>query len=422
MGWLDFLQRKELQQPSGRWHTVHDPYPGAWQQDVSEPELSSVLAFSAVYACLRLISADVSKMRAMLVRQDDGIWVEHESSPFAAVLRKPNRHQTRLKFLQNWILAKLIHGNAYILKVRDDRGVVRALHVLDSTRVEPLIADTGEAFYRLKRDSLNGSGEGETLPASEIIHDPHITLEHPLIGVSPIAACGLASAQGLAIQRQSTAFFNNAAHPGGILTAPGAISQATAERLKDQFQARYGGQNAGHIAVAGDGLKFQALALPAADAQLIEQLGWTAEDVARAFGVPRHKLGLGELPPRISIAELNQAYYADTLQSLVTQIEVLLTQGLELPTRYEVRLDVDRLLRMDQSARFDAHARAVRAGWKSPNEIRALENLRPVRGGDLPMLQEQMHSLEALADRDERAQLRRIAERDLVEAGVIGPN
>jgi HK97 family phage portal protein len=225
-------------------------------------------------------------------------------------------------------------------------------------------------------------------------------MDHPLVGLSPLSACALSATQGKNIQTNSEAFFGNQARPSGILTAPGAISKDTAERIKEQWQTNYGGENSGKVAVMGDGLKFEGMTMSAVDAQLIDQLKWTAEDVARAFGVPAYKIGVGAFPPYNSLAALNQAYYDDTLQELIECLELSLKEGLDMPDRYEVQADVDTLLRMDKSSRYESYEKAIGAGWKAPNEVRRLENLPDVEGGDAPYLQQQNFSLAALAQRD----------------------
>ena len=101
------LTRKTLSPPdSGRWVSIDDPFTGAWQQD-SSIELNSVLTFSAVYACVRLITTDVGKMRLKLMERTGNIWMETESPSFSPVLRKPNEIQTRIKFIQQWLTSKL---------------------------------------------------------------------------------------------------------------------------------------------------------------------------------------------------------------------------------------------------------------------------------------------------------------------------
>jgi hypothetical protein len=65
-----------------------------------------------------------------------------------------------------------------------------------------------------------------------------------------------------------------------------------------------------------------------------------------------------------------------------------------------VQADVDTLLRMDKGSRYESYEKAIGAGWKSPNEVRRLENMPDVEGGDAPYLQQQNYSLAALAARD----------------------
>ena len=114
-----------------------------------------------------------------------------------------------------------------------------------------------------------------------------ICLFHPLIGVSPMFASGLAARQGLNIQGGSATFFANGSQPGGVLTAPGAISDDTATRLANFWNTNFTGANAGRIAVVGDGMKYETMTMSAADAQLIEQLKWTADVVCSTLPRPR---------------------------------------------------------------------------------------------------------------------------------------
>lgn len=398
---FEISRTKALSPPAaGRWTTIDDPYTGAWQQDETI-ELSSVLTFSAVFACLRLITSDIGKMGLRLMRLGDGgIWSETDSSAFSPVLRKPNNLQTRIKFVEYWVTSKLLHGNAYILKGRDNRGVVTSLKVLDPNRVQTLVSDSGEAWYRLQHDRVTIGNRSITLPATEIIHDVHVTPEHPLVGVSPIAACGLAAMEGLNIQNNSKKFFGNMARPSGMLTAPGTINDATASRLKTEFQTNYSGDNIGKIAVAGDGLEFKTFSMTAVDSQLVEQLGMTAQDVCRAFGVPPYKIGVGEIPAHNNINALDQQYYSQTLQELIECIELLLDEGLELPRGLRTEFDLEDLLRMDAESFTKVLTERVKGGLVSPNEGRAKIGYGPVPGGAYPYLQQQNYSLEALAKRD----------------------
>jgi HK97 family phage portal protein len=389
------------------WFRLFESFAGAWQTN-TVVDRNLVLSYHAVYACITLIASDISKLRVKLVEQDkDGIWSETESPSFSPVIRKPNSIQTRIQFWEAWIISKLIRGNTYVLKVRDERRVVVALHVLDPTRVVPMISDDGEVFYQLSQDNVAGIERDVMVPATEIIHDRMNCLFHPLVGVSPIFAAGVAATEGLNIQNNSAQFFGNRAQPGGVLTAPGAISAETAERLKTHWDANYSGTKAGKIAVLGDGLEFKPMVMTSRDAQLIEQLKWTAEVVCSAFHVPPYKIGVGTMPSYNNIQALNVEYYSQCLQALIEAAELCLDEGLGIGAGvkvggkvYGIEFDIDGLLRMDSVSQLEALEKAKSV--LTLDERRRKLEAKPITGGNTVYLQQQDHSIEAIAARDKQ--------------------
>lgn len=392
---------------AGWWPLVREPFTGAWQRN-EEVRVDTAMSFSAVYACISLIAADIGKMGLeLLERTDEGrdIWVPVTSPAFSPVLRKPNRYQTRIKFFESWVLSKLTNGNAYILKQRDDRQVVTSLYVLDPLRTKPLVAPDGSVWYQLSRDHLAGVEEDNLIiPASEIIHDVMSAVYHPLCGVSPIQAAALAISGGVNIQRQSSAFFRNGSKPGGLLLAPGEISEADVERVRSMWEHKFSGDNFGRIAVLGSGLQYETVAITAHDAQLIEQLKLSAETVCSCFHVPAYMVGIGELPTFDNIEALNQHYYQQCLQTLIESIELSLDEGLGLTEvsgrTLGVGFNQDDLLRMDSPAKTKAWGDLRRAGIATPNEARAQFDLPPLTGGDDVYMQEQEFGLAAHARRN----------------------
>jgi HK97 family phage portal protein len=385
---------------SHTWWPLHEPFAGGWQQN-ADVSPQTVLANPTLNACVTLIAGDIAKLRPMLVEQDaDGIWDETESAAFSPVLDTPNSYQDRVDFFEWWMLSKLVHGNTYALKARDGRGLVQALYILDPYRVMPLVSTDGAVFYQLAPDPLNQLFDSVMVPAREVIHDVMCPLFHPLCGVSPIYAAGFAAVQGLNIRTASDKFFSNGSKPGGVLTAPGSITPETATRLKTYWDTNFSGDNTGKIAVLGDGLKYEPMAMTAEQSKLVDQLHMTDEDICKAFHMPRHKVGVGPDPTYNNIGALNQQYYTDCLQKHITKLQRKLTKGLGLdhvPGRtLGVEFDLDDLELMDAAARIDAGVKAITGGM-SPNEARArFYDLGPVPGGELPYLQKQNWPLSLL--------------------------
>lgn len=383
----------------GGWRTIYEAFSGAWQRNV-EVNYDSVLSNHADFACRTLIASDISKLRVKLVEhKGDDVWQETTKPAYSPVLRKPNHFQTRNQFFESWVLSKLQKGNAYMLKQRDGRGVVVRLYVLDPDLVTPLVANDGSVFYQLNTDKLAGMPSEITVPAREIIHDRFNCMTHPLIGTSPIMAGGLAAMHGLAIQDAATAFFQNGAQPGGILSAQNEIDDKDAQELKDYFNKEFSGANRGKIAVVGGGLAYHAITTKFTDSQLLEQLKWSADVVCSVYHVPPYKIGMGPVPAQSNVQALNIEYYSSCLQALIEAIESCLDEGLGMDgVSIGTEFDVGSLLRMDTATQYEVAGKAK--GIATLDEQRRMIGIGKVKGGDSIYMQQQDHSLAAIAARD----------------------
>lgn len=380
---------------------VSEPFSGAWQRNI-EARTEDMLGYPAVFACITLIANDISKLNLNLVKLDEhGIWVPTSSPAYDPVLRNPNRYQNSIQFFQSWVLSLLINGNTYVLKVRDNRNVVVGLYVLDPLRVFPLIASDGSIWYEVPADELTNVAEPLRIPASEIIHDRMNPFYHQLVGVSPLYAAALSVVQGREIQKNSANFFSNHARPGGILTAPGAVSDETVEQLRAYWETNYTGNNAGKVAVLADGLTYKSFDVQSAqNSQVIDQLKWSSEVVCAVFHVPPYKIGVGNPPTSGNVQSENVRYFSEALQIRIETIQRLITDGLNMSNNMAVRFDTGGLLKMDTKTLIETEEIAVGAGIKKLDEARKSINLPPMEGGDTAYLQQQNFSVAALARRD----------------------
>lgn len=404
--WNPFRRKeKALQQPSSSVWTplfsfVREPFGGAWQRNL-EVRNETVLSYYAVFSCITLIASDISKMSPAIQSKDsNGIWKDVSDTSFDSLIGKPNQFQNTIQFFETWMNSKLSRGNTYVMKVKNNSGKITELRILDPDKVIPLVADDGSVFYQISPDQISGLPTQVTVPAREIIHDRFNCLFHPLIGISPIYACGLAAMQGKHIQESSAFFFKNGGKPSGVITIPGAVDAEKAKEIKAAWDVGYTGENAGKTGLLSGGAEYKAITMSAVDAQTVEQQKLSAEMVCSAFHVPAYKAGVGEIPSSDNVEALEQQYYSQCLQVLIESIEALLKETFELGQNKRVELDIGALLRMDSERRMKALGEGVKNTILTPNEARKSENLPPVEGGDALYLQQQNFSLPALARRD----------------------
>ena len=138
--------------------------------------------------------------------------------------------------------------------------------------------------------------------------------------------------------------------------------------------------------------------MTAVDAQMIDQLKWTAEVVCSTFHVPPYKIGIGQQPTYNNIQSLNVEYYSQCLQSLIEDAELCLDEALGMSEGIGTEFDLDGLLRMDSAAQMDVLDKAK--NLLTLNERRAKLDKAAKPYGDTIYMQEQDHSAEAIAARD----------------------
>jgi HK97 family phage portal protein len=283
----------------------------------------------------------------------------------------------------------LLQGNGYAFCERNARGEVSAMHVLDPRTTRPFVEpESGEVFYRCGENILAGLVPGAMVPARHIIHHRLPLLPgFPLVGVTPIFAAAASSAVGLHILRNSQSFFGNSSRPSGTLNAPGKISKDTADRLKEDWDNNYTGPRYGKTAVLPEGLKWEPLTITAQDSQLIEQLRWSVEDVARVFRVPPFMLGDTSKTTYRNSEQLARAYLSGCLGYHIEVLEQRFAQAFEFPVEFELKFDLSALLRAEIDVRYTAYQTALSSAWATINEVRAQEGLAPVEGGDEPHIQ-----------------------------------
>jgi len=401
---LDYYTR--LPQPDRGWFSiVREPFMGAWSR-VTPHVGTDPMAHPTWYSCVTLIAESISKIRPMLIQlKPNGTWQETTSPSFSPVLRKPNHYQTRIQFYQAWIISKLTHGNAYVLKERDNRGVVTDLYLLDPTRVQPLVAPNGDVYYALGHSILAGfEASMITVPARDIIHDRMVEMPgQPLIGISPLVAAGMPLIQAMRLTQNATTFAERGSMLSGVLLCPTPISSENQERIEQDWMDKTT-NGIGRVIALDQGMTFEPLKMMSAiDAQLIDQLKWSDEKICETLHVPP-SLVLGTSTsrpvPYTSSETLMLVFYTTCLQYHFEALEETLDYGLDLPDAYGIQFDVENLLRMDMNTRMSVATNGVKGSVFTPNEARLIFNKPPVAGGDAVYAQQQEFSLSALAERD----------------------
>jgi len=347
MGIFDFHKRDSATPPSG----ITPPPRGGSAVVTTD----SALGLSAVYRAVSIWATATSQLSLDVWRAGDRI-----DTP--AVVRQPDLRQSLSAFLQETTVSLASQGNAYWHLHRDDKGVVRTVTALDPLYCEPVEAD-GTLRYRDK-----------VLRPDDFRHLKLLRVPGHLKGLGPIQAARAELSGALDLQEYAQGWFQRGDVPAGLLTTDQHLNADQAKTYKDAWYSDTEG-----IKVLGAGLDFRPLLLSPEDAQWLEAQKFSVTAVARMFGIPAHLLLASVDGSSLTYSNVQQAdvtFIRWTLALVLREIEEAFTAV--LPRGQVARFNIDAFLRPDTTTRYAAHEVALRAGFLTVAEVRAIEGLPPL--------------------------------------------
>lgn len=339
----------------------------------------TVFKVNAIFGAIALISDTVSTLPVDAYIRRDGARFAFRPRP--EWVNKPDVDTTKEAFYGSIIVSMMLDGNAFIRKFYDENGQIVNMVVLNPTKVDIVRNGLGRVVYRYDGD------RNVLLSSDEILHIPDIVKPGELRGVSRTEM--LKDNWGLAIALESYAarFFGQGVSMAGHIEFPGNLTPEQAKDLADGFSARHGGFRRSHrVGVLSAGAKFVSTQTENDKAQFLDSRRLAVEDVARAFNIPPHLLGLPGTNTYSSVEQNNIAFVTHTLRPIVTKLESAFSPLLATvpggATAF-IKFSLDGLLRGDANSRFAAYSNALQSGWMKINDVRRLEDLPPVDGGDV---------------------------------------
>ncbi len=377
-----WARRSTLANPSQELKEALGVVPSAAGVVVNE---QTALRASAVWACIRLLAGDLASVPLILYRRRENGKERADSHPLYAVLHDaPNDEIDSYRFVELLMTHLLVWGNAYAEIVADENGRVRELWPLAPWLVTPERQRTnGPVVYRVQ---LPEGGQA-MLRKDQVFHVAGLGYDG-LVGYSPIrVAAREAIGLALATQEFGARFFAQGARPGLVLVHPKTLSDKARENLRQSWEAMHSGLSRAHrVAILEEGMDIKTFGIPPEDAQFLETRKFQVTDIARIYGVPPHMIGDHEKGATYaSVEQQSIDYVTHTLRPWAVRIERAIHQQLLLPRerrRYFAEFLLDGLLRGDIASRYRAYAIGRQWGWLSANDVRRLENMDPIEGGD----------------------------------------
>ena len=334
---------------------------------------SSALAISTVYACIYKISSTIAALGLEVYERDGENVVQANVHPVYNLIKvKPNEHQTAFEFWESIIASAIMYGVGYAVIQRDQRGIAIELIPVHYSDVD-LRAVKGERIYIVK--DIGAVRPENMLEICNLLRMSPIRLHRENLGLAK-------SAQDFGAE-----YFGQSGQMTGVLSSEQPLK-------KEQMDVIQGSWNNG-AAQAGTklmpfGFKYQRISISPDEAQFIETRKFQAEEICRIFSVPPALVQLPSQTTYSNTEQQNLMFSRHTIvpwtQRIEQEIDRKLIASYDRPQIY-TKFKLSDLQRGDSAARANYFTQMLQSGVLSINEVRAEEQLNPIEGGAVHMVQ-----------------------------------
>jgi len=340
----------------------------------------TAMRLAAVYAAVRVLSETLASLPVMVYKRiKDGKERATDHPLYKLLHNQPNPDMSAFYFTETLMHHVTLLGNGYA-QIRG-MGKPEELWPLDPERMK-VERIGGEKVFKYTPQN----GPEKILSQHEVFHVPGLGYDG-LQGYSPIELQARRIGTGLATDRYGAEFFGNSAAPGGYIAMQGKLkSDDDRKRFKSSWNSAHTDWGNKHsVAVLEEGAEWKDVTIPPDQAQFIETMKFTVNEVARMFRLPPHMIGDLEHATFSNIEHQTIEFVVYSMQPWIVRWEQEYNRQLLSPADqqvYFVEYLLDGLLRGDTEKRWAAYRTAREIGVMNANEVRARENMNPVEDGD----------------------------------------
>jgi len=390
MGIWSWLTGREAEQKSvgfsDEWAAYHamvtskSGVPVSWER---------ALDVSTVLAIARVLANGVAQvpLRVMAETKDGGSEPATDHPLYKVLNRKPNAWQTSFAMRETMMLHLVLTGNAFFYK-NMVRNQVKSLIPIDPG----CVSIKRNRDYSLEYTVTSIDGTSQIFPQSLIWHIRGTSWDN-WRGLDAVRHAREAIGLAIATETTQSEMHANGLQASGTYSTEQKIDPEKYKQIQAWIAAQIGGPNKHKPFIIDSGFKWAQQSMTGVDAQHLETRKYQVEQICAAFGVLPPMIGhAGQSMTFASAEQIFLAHVVHTLMPWYVRIEQSIDNDLldgKEDSGFFAKFNANGLLRGAAKDRGEFYAKALGSGgspaWITPNEIRALEDMNPIVGGeDLP--------------------------------------
>lgn len=360
------------------------PVPPAWK---ATDQLNAYESW--VYTCINAIAQEVASTQFRLFKkkyvrgkQEIVEVTEHEA---LSLLYEVNPYSNYYMHIYETTVYLMLLGEAYWAKLRSGEKPI-SLWTLrpDYITIIPSAQRLIDHYtYRV------GYGKEIDIAFEDMVPFRFPNPNSPYRGKSPVQSAARAIDTDTFSANWNRNFFFNSALPNMVLTTDQQLTEVQVNRLLAAWQAKFQGVgNAHKVAFLTGGFKPEQIGQKMNDMEFIEQRRAMRDEIMAIFKVPKTILGLTDDVNRANAEATKAAFIEGTITPILHMITSHLNEFyLSDWGNEELFFDFDDPSPEDHTMKLALYKNALGGDgnipWMTINEVRDLENLEPVDGGDV---------------------------------------
>ncbi len=339
--------------------------------------------FSWPYACITKIAAEVANIHLVLYRQKNGkieVVPKHEALDN---LDRANNFMTRYDLFELLAIFLESAGECFWWKMKDKSGkIINIYPWLNPCYMQ--VVPSAETFVGGYIYTIPGTGEKIPFEADQIVHFKYPDPLNPYRGLSPIKAAEYEISTSKQVAKWNWRFFRNAARPFGVILYDGTMSDDQFKRVKSQMEIGMNGEeNAHKLAILEKAKDYKEVGYSQKDMDFFNQRNWSRDEILAIFKVPKTALTLTEGSNRATAEAQKAVFIEETIVPKMRKIVSYLNEFFLSDFGEEgLFFDFDNPAPRDVELNIKYYQAGLNYGFLTPNEIREMEGMDPVEGGD----------------------------------------
>ncbi|MBN6366595.1 phage portal protein [Providencia rettgeri] len=346
------------------------------------------MQLSTVWACVRLLSESISTLPIKIYqsRSDGSRTLAKEHPVYRLLCKQPNIEMTPSRFMLMVVASLCLRGNSFIEKKYIGPKLVALVPLLPQNMVVKRDEASGMLEYKYTDPFTK---KERIVPIKNMMHIRGFGMDG-ICGMIPILTGRNVIGSALSVEESAAKIFENGLQSSGFISSELPLNDEQRERIRSYLLSFVGSKNAGKMMVLEGGMKYNNVTMNPEAAQMLESRAFSIEEICRWFRVPPFMVGHMDKQSSwaSSVEGMNMQFLTNTLRPLLVNIEQEISRCLlSGDDDYYAEFSVEGLLRADSAGRAAYYTTSLQNGWMSRNDVRRLENLPPIDGGDIYTVQ-----------------------------------